>query len=190
MPRPRRRAPREACDELVDAWWVEAGANGVLPLDDRTIELFGGAPRPGTPHARTEYVYIPPISHIPADAAPPLGGRSWTIACDVIVPAGGAEGVLYARGSHNVGQTFFIKDRRLQFDYNALGVHHRAAAAVDLPAGPHELSARFERQDRSGTLTIAVDGADIASARDPADRPDARLHRRRRRLRSSLHRRR
>ena len=153
--------------ELIDAWWVEAGLNDVLPLDDRNIELFGGTPRPGTPHARDEYVYLPPISHIPADAAPALGGRSWAITCEVVVPPGGAEGVLYARGSHNVGQVFFLKDGALVFDYNALGAHQRAAAAVDLAPGAHELSARFVREGNVGTLTIAADGADLASVAIP-----------------------
>jgi arylsulfatase len=157
----------EKLRELVDEWWAEAGINDVLPLDDRNIELFGGAPRPGTPHARSEYVYTPPISHIPADAAPPLGGRSWTISCDIIVPEVACEGVLYARGSRNVGQSFFIKDGRLQFDYNALGTHHRAAAAIDLAPGAHALTARFERDGRSGTLTLSVDGADVASVAIP-----------------------
>ncbi len=45
--------PEKLC-ELIDAWWVEAGQHGVLPLDDRTIELFGGTPRPGTVHARCD----------------------------------------------------------------------------------------------------------------------------------------
>jgi len=156
----------EKLRELVDAWWVEAGTYDVLPLDDRGIELFGGAPRAGTPHARTEYVYLPPISHIPSDAAPPLGGRSWTISCEVVV-GDTCEGVLYARGSRNVGQSFFIKDGKLQFDYNALGKHQRAAGAVELRPGAHEIGARFEREGRSGTLTLSVDGADVASAAIP-----------------------
>lgn len=157
----------EKLRELIDVWWAEAGANDVLPLDDRNIELFGGSNRPGTPHARNVYVYYPPISHIPADAAPALGGRAWTIDCEATVPAGGAEGVLYARGSHNVGQSFFIKDGMLQFDYNALGTHHRAAAPVTLSPGAHTLSARFDREGRSGTLTIGVDSTDIASVAVP-----------------------
>ena len=67
---------RSECNDLADAmpeqlealkelWWQEAEWHGVLPLDDRTIELFGGAPRPGTVHARPNYVYMPPLSHIP-----------------------------------------------------------------------------------------------------------------------------
>jgi arylsulfatase A-like enzyme len=154
--------------ELIDAWWVEAGQHGVLPLDDRTIELFGGAPRPATVHARGgEYVYYPPIAHVPSDACPPLGGRSWTISALVDVPDGDAEGVLYARGSHNVGHTFFLKDGELHFDYNALGTHHRARAPHGLAAGRHDLVARFDRAETGGVLTLAVDGRDLTSVEIP-----------------------
>ena len=157
----------EKLRELIDAWWVEAGQNGVLPLDDRTIELFGGTPRPGTVHARTDYVYYPPIAHIPADASPPLGGRSWTVTAEVEVGDGAVEGVLYARGGHNVGHSFFLHDGALQFDYNALGTHTRAAAPVSLTPGRHELVARFDRTGRAGTLTLAVDGEDLTAVEIP-----------------------
>ena len=148
--------------ELVDAWWAEAEVHGVLPLDDRSIELFGGPPRPGTVHARPEYTYFPPVSHIPADACPQLGGRSWTISAEVEVPGAGAEGVIYARGSHSVGHSFFVMSGALHFDYNALGTHHRASAAVGLEPGRHELVAEFEREGPGGTLSIAADGRVLA----------------------------
>lgn len=166
---------------MIDAWWVEAGEHGVLPLDDRTIELFGGAPRPGTVHARDEYVYFPPISHIPADASPPLGGRNWTVTAVVDVDGGGdgggavdaaaggvgVEGVLYARGGHNCGHAFFVQDGSLHFDYNALGTHHRAVGPVALASGRHSLSARFEREGGGGTLTVSCDGVDVGSVAIP-----------------------
>jgi arylsulfatase len=148
---------------MIDAWWVEAGAHGVLPLDDRTIELFGAPPRPGTVHARPDYVYYPPLTHIPADASPQLGGRSWTITAEVVVLDGPVEGVLYARGSHNVGHSFFVQDGALHFDYNALGTHYRATSPLRLEAGRHELGARFDRDGQGGMLTISADGADLAS---------------------------
>ncbi len=157
----------EKLRELIELWWVEAGQHGVLPLDDRTIELFGGQARPATVHARRDYVYFPPLAHIPADAAPPLGGRSWTITAEVDVPHGDGEGVLYARGGHNVGHTFFVKDGALQFDYNALGTHHRAAGALPPMSGRHALSARFERAGKGGTLSLALDGAEVASIEIP-----------------------
>lgn len=153
--------------ELIDTWWVEAGKNGVLPLDDRMIELFGGAPRPGTVHARKDYVYYPPVSHIPADACPPLGGRAWTITAVVDVPDAGAEGVIYARGSHNVGHSFFVRDDSLQFEYNALGTRYRARAPLSLSSGRHELTARFDRDGRGGVLTVGCDGDDLGSVEIP-----------------------
>lgn len=154
----------ERLRELVDAWWVEAGTHGVLPLDDRTIELFGGAPRPGSPHGTNRYVYRPPLSHIPSDVAPTMGGRSWKVTANVTVGDGGAEGVLYARGGHNVGHSFFLKDGQLVFDYNALGHHFRASGPVELSAGAHELSARFERNGSlSGVLTVSLDGNDAGA---------------------------
>jgi arylsulfatase A-like enzyme len=150
--------------ELIDTWWTEAGQHGVLPLDDRVIELFGGKPRPGTVHARRDYVYYPPVTHIPADACPPMGGRNWLITADVVVGDDGGQGVLYARGSHNVGHSFFLAGGALQFEYNALGTRYRAKAAVRLAPGRHELAARFERTGPGGRLTLTADGADIASA--------------------------
>lgn len=153
--------------EMIDLWWSQAGEMGVLPLDDRTIELFGGKPRPGTPHARTRYDYLAPISHIPADVCPPLGGRPWTLTISVVIDDSYVEGVLYARGSHNVGQTFFIKDNQLQFDYNALGTHFRASAPLSLAPGHHTLTARFERTDSVGTIVIGADGSDLGSVAIP-----------------------
>ena len=154
--------------ELIELWWVEAGQHGVLPLDDRSIELFGAPPRPGTVHARGgEYVYYPPIAHIPADACPPLGGRSWTITAEVEVPDEGVEGVLYARGSHNVGHSFFLKDGDLHFDYNALGTHYRASGSLPALSGRHALVARFERTGKGGTLSLAVDATEVASIEIP-----------------------
>jgi arylsulfatase A-like enzyme len=154
---------------LIDAWWVEAGRHGVLPLDDRSIELFGAPPRPGSVHARSEYEYRPPLSHVPADAAPPFGGRSWTVVADVVLDEGaGVAGVLYARGGHNVGHSFFVRDGRLQFDYNALGTHHRADGPLGaLGPGRHALAARFDREDKGGLLTLSVDGADVGSVEIP-----------------------
>ena len=153
--------------ELIDLWWVQAGEHGVLPLDDRTIELFGGTPRPGTVHARGEYVYRPPMSHVPADAAPPLGGRSWTITAVVDVADGPVEGVLYARGSHNVGHSFFVQGGLLNFEYNALGTRYRARGPIELGAGRHELAARFDRSDKGGRLTVCCDSVEVGSVHVP-----------------------
>ena len=99
--------------ELIDAWWGEAGQYGVLPLDDRTIELFGSPPRPGTVHgpARRRSTSTSRRSRTSRPTpAPPLGGRTWSIMAEVEV-TGPAQGVLYARGGHNVGHSLLPEGR-------------------------------------------------------------------------------
>jgi arylsulfatase A-like enzyme len=163
--------------ELINAWWAEAGLHGVLPLDDRMVELFASPPRPGTvhgagqhragQHGRTDYVYYPPVTHIPADACPPLSGRPWLITAEVEV-TGQAEGVLYARGSHNVGHSLFLHAGQLHFDYNALGTHYRASAPLALGPGRHVITARFDRDGAGGQLTIGADGRDLDTVAIPS----------------------
>jgi arylsulfatase len=75
--------------------------------------------------------------------------------------------VLYARGGHNVGHSFFVKDGAVHFDYNALGTHHRATAPLTLAPGRHEIAARFDRRGPGGTLTISADGKDLTSIEIP-----------------------
>jgi arylsulfatase len=91
------------------------------------------------------------------------------VVAEVDVPDGGEplEGVLYARGAHNVGHSFFVRDGQLQFDYNALGTHHRATAPLDVDAGRHELAVRFERTGPGGDLVLSVDGADVGRTEVP-----------------------
>ncbi len=157
----------EKLREMIDLWWSQAGEMGVLPLDDRTIELFGGPARPGTPHARSTYEYLWPISHIPSDPSPSLGGREWTFTAEIAVGAEVLQGVVYARGSHSLGHSFFVKDGKLHFDYNALGSHQRASAPLSLAPGEHTLTATFRRNGKEGTIGIGADGCELATVAIP-----------------------
>ena len=55
----------ERLKEMIDKWWREAEKYGVLPLDDRTLELFRSSTGKGSAHAKRTYVYRHPISHMP-----------------------------------------------------------------------------------------------------------------------------
>ena len=145
--------------ELVDLWWQEAEAHGVLPLDDRTIELFGARFRERSLHpASRRYTYYPPLSPIPAQAGPAIGGRSWTMTAAVEMASDDDEGVLFATGTENSGVSFFVQGGRLVFDYNYFGEHFVLESGNAIPAGEHELGVRLDRQGGSGTLTLLVDG--------------------------------
>ena len=142
--------------ELRERWWEEAERYGVLPLDDRGIELFTAPPRPGTVHARRDYVYHPPISRVPSEAAPAFGGRDWLVEADVVLEPT-SEGVLFARGGGALGIGWFLLGGEVHFNYNALGREGRVRAPLDVEAGRHRLWVNFVREGARGHVTLGVD---------------------------------
>ncbi len=154
--------------ELVEAWWEEAERYGALPLDDRGFELFGIRSNRRSPHSGGgRYVYRPPMSPIAAGAAPGFGGQGgFEMSVDVERSAG-ADGVLYAAGTANAGFSFFVKEERLTFDYNAFGRHDVVMSPQTLPTGRVELGVRFRREGRSATVTLVVDGDEVANGEIP-----------------------
>ncbi len=145
---------------LVDRWWHEAEVHGVLPLDDRTVELFGARFREHSAHpVSRHYTYRPPLTPMPAQVGASIGGRSWDLEATITDRPGGAGGVLYATGTQNSGLSLFIADDRLVFDYNCFGDHHVVRSSVELAPGPGVVGVRFRRTGSSGTATLVVDGA-------------------------------
>ena len=147
---------------LIELWWAEAGANGVLPLDDRRGgELFKTAQFRGNTARRTRFIYYPPVSRHSADVAPPTGNRSFSILADCTLT--GQNGVILARGSANGGYVLFVKDGHLVFDYNFFHTHTQVRASHPLPSGPCLAGVRVDRAGKTGTATLVVDGTDCGS---------------------------
>lgn len=152
---------------MIELWWEEAEREGVLPLDDRTIELFGTRFRDRSPHrADRHYTYRPPVSFLPAQVAPAIGGRSWDLDADVHLPVG-AEGVLYATGTENAGLSLFVADGHLTFDYNCFGDHHVVSSPDPVPDGSHVLGVRFRREGRGAGVSLVVDDVAVAATQVP-----------------------
>ena len=154
--------------DLIALWWQEAERHGVLPLDDRTIGLFGARFRDRSPHpVDRRYVYRPPMSPIPAQAAAPIGGRSADVTARV-THTPGAEGVLFATGTENSGISLFVQGDRLVVDYVAFDGHALVESAVPVPAGEAELALRLRRGDGwSGTVELVVNGEPAGTADVP-----------------------
>mgnify|MGYP001382285989 CR=1 FL=1 len=155
----RADAEPERLQALIDLWWSEADRHGVLPLDDRTIELFGARFRDRSPHpSDRRYVYRPPMSPLPGQAGAAIGGRSFDLSARVTL-AEGDEGVLFATGTENAGLSVFVQAGRLVLDYNAFGDHTVLESAVALTPGDHDLVVQLRRLDgRAGTAALLVDG--------------------------------
>ncbi len=142
--------------ELQELWWDEAHKHGVMPLDDRMIELFGSRFREQSPHLPDRrYVYRPPMSPIPAQAAASIGGRSFDITGKVSFKSG-ERGVLFAYGTENSGISFFVLNDRLMIDYNAFDDHSIIESEATIPNGEVELKAEFRRLGENGTIELFI----------------------------------
>ena len=156
-------AEPERLANLVDLWWTEAEREGVLPLDDRGLELMSIRFAEHSPHPIDRvYRYRPPMSPLPAQASPAIGGRSWDMDARVTMNTGDG-GVLYATGTENSGLSLFVDRDRLVFDYNIFGEHHVVESSKTIGTGDHVLSVRFRRQAKTGTATLTIDGVDVGS---------------------------
>jgi arylsulfatase A-like enzyme len=152
---------------LVELWWAEADKYGVLPLDDRGVELFGVRFGEHATHsALRRYSYRPPMAPLPAQSAAAIAGRSWELVASVERDAGQG-GVLYAMGNGNSGLSAFVQDDRLVFDYNCFGDHLIAESDRDVPVGSSQIGVRFERTGRGGVAHVVIDGSECGSVEIP-----------------------
>ena len=66
----------------------------------------------------------------------------------MVIPAGGAEGVLRAQGGVAGGYVFFIQDNKLHFLHNYMGLEEfTVTSTVDVPEGECSLRYEFEPTD-------------------------------------------
>ncbi|GAA3921777.1 arylsulfatase [Microbacterium invictum] len=153
----------EKVKELVDAWFEEAHKNYALPMDDRSVMEMLTTERPQAEPTRDRYVYYPDTSPVPEGVAVNVRGRSFKILADVDLEAD-AEGVLFAHGSRFGGHALFIKDNKLHYVYNFLGIPpEQTFVSKELTPGPHVLGMEFiresagEHKESVGTCRLYVD---------------------------------
>jgi arylsulfatase A-like enzyme len=161
--------------QLVALWYVEAGKYDVLPLDDRSVaELVAVQPEAMIPPGGV-YKYYPGTLPVPEFAAANTRGRSYKILAEVEIDEGadgGAEGVIYAQGARFGGHSLFVKDHKLWYAYNFIGIppEQQLVSHVDLQPGRHVVGVEFskenlgERHETHGTAKLYVDDQVVAEA--------------------------
>ena len=154
--------------EMVDLWWSEADRHGVLPLDDRMLELFASHQSDHSPHRLDRrYVYRPPMTPISSQPSPSLGGRAFDLTAEVTGDAGD-EGVLWSTGNQNSGCSVFVQDGRLVVDYNAFDDHTIVESEIEVPEGDVTLGVHLERDGRTtGWVEVSIDGEPCGRASIP-----------------------
>jgi arylsulfatase len=158
--------------ELQDAFDAEAKKYNVYPLDSSFASRADPAIRPSLTRGRSEFVYFPGMIRIPEGSAPDFKNKSWTIAAEVTVPQGGAEGVLATMGGRYGGWALLLQDGKPQFAYaysNQPEHKYRVVSDQPLGAGNHIVRVKFEYDGggigKAGTATLLVDEKQVAQGR-------------------------
>jgi arylsulfatase A-like enzyme len=162
----------EKLQALIDAWFEEADKNMVLPLDDRSAREQLTLERPGGEALLDRYIYYPGTAAVPESAAVNVRGRSYKILADVEIEAPDCAGVIFAHGSRFGGHALFIKDKKLYYVYNFLGIapEQKLVSPAPLTPGKHTLGMEFTRTGEGkqgealGTAKLYVDDKVVAEA--------------------------
>jgi arylsulfatase len=138
----------EKLEHLKKLWSEEAEKNKVLPLDDRGALEVLGLERPTSEPPRERYIYYPGTAPIPEGVAPNLRGRSFKILSDIEITDPNCEGVIFTMGSRFGGHTLFIKDKKLYYVYNFLGIQPEEVlvSSVTLKPGKYAIGIEFTRE--------------------------------------------
>jgi arylsulfatase A-like enzyme len=132
---------------LVKAWFDEAETNLVLPLDDRTAMEQLGVERPTEEPPRDRYIYYPGTAPVPEGVAVNCRGRSYKIIANVEITDADCSGVIFAHGSRFGGHSLFIKDKKLHYVYNFLGIKpEQTFVSPELKPGKYTLGMEFIRE--------------------------------------------
>ena len=97
----------EKLKQMQALFYAEAKKYNVLPLDNSTLARWN-TPRPSLTAGRTVFTYSGELTGVPKSAAPNILDKSYTIAAEVEIPEGGAEGMIVTEGGRFGGYGLFL----------------------------------------------------------------------------------
>ena len=133
---------------LIAAWMEEAEKNKVLPLDDRSAVELLGIERPSDEAVRDRYVYYSGTTPVPEGVAVNVRGRSYKILANIEITDPNAAGVIFAHGSRFGGHALFVKNHKLHYVYNFLGIkpEQHLVSSTALKPGKYTVGMEFIRE--------------------------------------------
>lgn len=159
----------EKVEEMKKLWMEEAKKNNVLPLNDLSIlefikqEYYVAVPADG------KYTYYPNTSAVSEANAASTTGRSFKIFAEVDLKEN-AKGVIVSQGSRFGGYTLYLKDKKVNFEYNFLGLDPLQKLSYAMPAGKHIIGVEFVKDKMSpkaeclGNMKLYIDDKIVAQA--------------------------
>lgn len=159
----------EKVRELVCLWFAEAGRNQIFPLDDRTAIEILSTEKPTEAAASNRAVYYPDSSPIPESVSINLRGRSFAIGTALENLKQDAQGIIFGQGSRFGGHVLFIKNGKVTYVYNFLGMQEqRFESTKPLPTGQVRIGVVFTKTGEvpkyvaNGNLQLAINGEVVA----------------------------
>jgi arylsulfatase len=118
----------------------------------------------------TTFEFRGDVQNVMPGMIPRIYNRSYAITADLVVPAGGAEGVIVAEADHLGGFTLYVKDGKLTHTYSMMGVFvFQQVAEEDLPTGNVTVRMEFEadgaKPATGGEVTLFIDGRPVGKGR-------------------------
>ena len=157
----------EKVQELKDLFWEEAEKYKVLPLLATLSTFFGLVPP--IPE-ETKFEFRGDVQNVLSGMIPRIYNRSYSITADLVVPDGGAEGVIVAEADHLGGFTLYVKDGKLTHTYSMMGVFvFKQEAEENLPSGDVTVRMEFEADGATpatgGEVTLYIDDRPVGKGR-------------------------
>jgi arylsulfatase len=147
--------------ELKAKFEVEAEKYNVYPLDSRMSERMDPKLR-STGEPKTSWTYHGNSVWLPEPIGPQLFPRGHTITANVMIPKGGAEGVVTCAGGFSAGWSLYVKDGKPIFRYTFFDTADvTIPGTVELPEGQVTLKTEFTpdgSKEGGGTLNLFVNG--------------------------------
>ena len=158
--------------ELQGLFLKEAIKYRVLPIDDRSIERMNPAVagRPDLMGDRTSLTLAAGMLGMSENVFINIKNRSHSITADVVIPEGGANGVILAQAGRFGGWSLYLKDGKPTYCYNFVGLQeYKVSAPQALAAGKATIRMNFDYDGggigKGGTATVMVNGEKVASGR-------------------------
>jgi arylsulfatase len=167
----------EKLHELQRLFLIEAVKYNVLPLDDRRIERFNAdlAGRPQLIRGKSQLLFGG-MGRLTENSVIVLKNKSHAVSAEIVVPEGGANGVIVAQGGAFGGWSLYLLEGKPVYCYNLFGLQRfKVQGQEPVPSGEHQIRMEFAYDGgglaKGGTATLYVDGSAVGEGRIAGTEP-------------------
>jgi len=163
----------EKLHDLQRLWLIEATRYNVLPLNDDLMSRMNPdtAGRPILIKGKTQLLFGG-MGRLSENCVVSIKNKSHAVTAQIVVPSGGAQGVIIAQGANIGGWSLYAKDGKLKYCYNLGGVKYFYVEATSpIPAGEHQVRMEFAYAGgglgKGGKVALFTDGKQVGAGEVP-----------------------